>query len=64
MELYEIIKFIRKPMLREEYFEPVVITSAMDKNFVYKMLEIYKANQNENESYQIRTLTLPEAKEW
>jgi hypothetical protein len=64
MELYEIIKFIRKPMLREEYFEPVVITSAMDKNFVYKMLEIYQANQNENESYQIRTLTMPEAKEW
>ena len=51
-------------MLREEYFEPVVITSAMDKNFVYKMLEIYQANQNENESYQIRTLTMPEAKEW
>lgn len=64
MELYEIIKFIRKPMTREDYFEPVVITSTMDKNLIYKMLDIYKANQNENESYQIRTMSLPEAKEW
>lgn len=62
MELYEIIKFIRKPMTREDYFEPVVITSAMDKNFVYKMLDIYKANQDENEAYEIRTLRMPEVK--
>ena len=64
MELYEIIKFTRKPMTLEGYFEPVIITSSMDKNLVYNMLDIYKANQAENESYQIRTVRMPEVKKW
>ena len=61
MELYEIVKFTHKPVKGEEYFEPEVITATMDKNLAEKMLEIYKSNQGENESYNIRTLREPKA---
>lgn len=56
MELYEIVKFIRKPIKGEEYFEPVVVTATMDKQIAEQMLEIYQQNADENESYRIRTL--------
>ena len=56
MELYEIVKFTHKPIKGEEYFEPEVITATMDKNAAEQMLEIYRQNANEDESYQIRTL--------
>ena len=60
MELYEIVKFTRKPTKGEEYFEPDVITATMDKDIAEKMLEIYKQNQKMHESYQIRTLREPD----
>jgi hypothetical protein len=60
MELYEIV--------RTEIFEyhgnrcytakNSVITATMDKDMAEKMLEIYKHNQNGNESYEIRTLRI------
>lgn len=59
MELYEIVKFTRKPIKGEEYFEPEVITATMDKNMAEQMLEIYKQHQKMHESYQIRTLSEP-----
>ena len=61
MELYEIVKFTRKPIKGEEYFEPEVITATMDKELAEKMLKIYKCHQEMYESYQIRTLKEPEA---
>lgn len=60
MELYEILKFTRKPTIREDYFEPEVITATMDKDLAEKMLTIYKSNQKMHESYQIRTVREPE----
>ena len=61
MELYEIVKFTRKPSRGEEYFEPEVITATMDKDVAEKMLTIYKQYQKMHESYQIRTLKELEA---
>jgi hypothetical protein len=61
MELYEII---RSEVL--EYHGRLcytartsVVTSTMDKDMAEKMLEIYKYNQSDNESYDIRTLRMP-----
>lgn len=60
MELYEIVKFTRKPTKGEEYFEPEVITATMDKELAENMLLIYKSNQKMHEAYHIRTLREPE----
>ena len=56
MELYEIIKRIRKPTKNEEYFNPEVITATMDKITAQQMLEIYRQNQDDNEIYDLRTI--------
>jgi hypothetical protein len=61
MEIYEIVKFVHKPVKGEEYFEPEVITATMDKELAEQMLSIYKSNQGENEAYHIRTLREPKA---
>lgn len=59
MELYEIVKFTRKPTKGEEYFDPTVITATMDKDMAENMLDIYRQHQKMHESYQIRTLKEP-----
>ena len=59
MELYEIVKFTRKPTKGEEYFEPEVITATMDKNMAEQMLAIYKQHQKMHEAYHIRILREP-----
>ena len=65
MELYEIVKFTLQKIYGDiTATNHCVITSTMDKNLVYNMLDTYKANQTENEAYQIRTVRMPEVKEW
>lgn len=65
MELYEIIKTTFEPGDRWTLKErPYVITAVMDKDLAYNILDIYKANQDENEAYEIRTVRMPEVKEW
>ena len=60
MELYEIVKFTPQKIYGNVVgTNRCVITSTMDKDLAYNMLAIYQANQNENESYQIRTVRMP-----
>lgn len=59
MELYEIVKFTHNPTIKEDYFEPEVITATMDKDLAEKMLTIYKSDQKMYESYLIRTVREP-----
>lgn len=62
MELYEVIKTTFTLYNERLYTENnTVITAVMDKDLAYKMLDIYKANQTENEAYEIRTVRMPEA---
>lgn len=67
MKLYEIVKTESVWIDRGYgyYNDKIsVITATMDKNVAEKMLEIYRHNQRDNESYQIRELKIPEIHEW
>lgn len=67
MELYEIVKIEREWYSRGYgYYVPKtsVITATTDKDMAEKMLEIYKHNQSDDESYQIRTLRISEPIKW
>lgn len=65
MELYEIIK-VTLTRLGGHMVEtkPTVITAVMDEDLAYKMLDIYRANQNADEGYQIRTVRMPKVMKW
>ena len=62
MELYEIVRW--------ESFEyhghtcytgrTSVVTATMDKKMAEKMLEIYRYNQSDDETYEIRTVRISE----
>jgi hypothetical protein len=64
MELYEIIRISTYPCGNYICTSTNVITATMDKDMAEKMLIIYKQNQNEDESYQLRTLREPEIRKW
>ena len=67
MELYEIVKTESVWIDRGYGYyndKMSVITATMDKDMAEKMLEIYKHNQSDDESYQIRTLRISEPIEW
>ncbi len=66
MKLYEIVKTELQWIDRGYgYYDgkTSVITSTMDKDVAEKMLEIYKHNQCDNESYKIRELKISEVHE-
>ena len=65
MELYEIIKVtLTRVGGHMVQTKPSVITAVMDKDLAYKMLDIYRANEDGGDTYQIRTVRMPEVKEW
>lgn len=67
MALYEIMKteFALVPGRPGHYVQKTsVITSTMDKDMAEKMLEIYRHNQSDDESYEIRTLRISEGHKW
>ena len=65
MELYEIVKFTLQKIYGDiTATSDCVIASTMDKDLAYEMLDAYRANQNEDEAYQIRTVRTHKAKEW
>ena len=67
MELYELIK-TEFPLIpgRPGHCVPKtsVITATMDKDMAENMLEIYRHNQSDYESYQIRTLKISDPFKW
>ena len=67
MKLYEVVKNELQWIDRGYgYYDGKisVITATMDKDVAEKMLEIYRHNQSDNESYHIRELKIPEVHEW
>ena len=67
MELYEIVKTEQEWCSRGYGYyvsNTSVITATTDKDMAEKMLEIYKHNQSDGESYQIRTLRISEPIKW
>ena len=67
MKLYEIVKTESVWIDRGYGYyndQTSVITATTDKDVAEKMLEIYRHNQSDNESYQIRELKIPEVHEW
>ena len=67
MRLYEIVKTESVYIDRGYGYyndKTSVITATTDKDVAEKMLEIYRHNQSDNESYQIRELKIPEVHEW
>ena len=63
MELYEVVKITNNSIIAKNVPNGIisVITATMDRQIAEQMLEIYRQNADENESYQIRTLRKLEA---
>ena len=59
MEIYEIIRTEIVERHGNGWYtgRPSVITATTDRYMAERMLEIYKQNQGENESYYIRTIS-------
>lgn len=62
MEIYEIVRTEILERHGNGWYtgRPSVITATMDKYMAERMLDIYKQNQSENESYEIRTISARE----